>query len=399
MNHSQIAKESKKWVEEEIITDSQRHQLLERYPKRGQKPLLLTFAAIFIGLGFLTFIASNWSRMDDLVRMGIIIGFLIAFYVAGERIYTKYSNTLGVSFILIALLIFGSGIFLIGQMYHYTSYSAFPFFIWAIAACGLYVLWKEWTFFISAIGIITVGQIYSGFVYQQLHFLMALLFLVVLGVVVYRSKEASLTLMFGISYLIQSLILVLSEDLNYYWLMVFFLTLYLADDLVVKKGEVRVFKTLSVIAVFTLHVFGVFLLGQEWITNASESSFLFFLLWAVLFVGAVIRAALSSTNYYWADLILFVPVFKFPIGDAISLGVLFLYSLIWLIFGYRTEVSRWVNKGTATFLFTTFLAYFQLAWDFMNRSVFFFTGGILLFLLSFFLERKRRQVHKGGRAE
>lgn len=399
MNHNQIEKESKKWVEEEIISESQREQLLERYPKRGHRPLLLTFAAIFIGLGFLTFIASNWSRMDDILRMGVIIGFLLIFYVAGERVYYKFSKALGLSFLLIALLLFGSGIFLTGQMYHYTSYSAFPFFIWGIAACGLFALWRDRTFFIASIVIITAGQIYSGMVFQQLHFLMALLFLLGLGFAVYKSKDTIFATLFGISFLIQSLILVLSEDLSSYWLMVFFLILYLADDLVVKKGQLRIFKTLSIIAVFMLHVFGVFVLGEQGITNTTESSFLFFLFWAVLFVGAVIRSALSSTNYYWADLILFVPVFKFPVGDVLSLAVLFTYSLIWLIFGYRTEVSRWVNKGTATFLLTTLLAYFQLAWDFMNRSLFFFSGGILLFILSFFMERKRRQVHKGGQSE
>ncbi|MCA0969629.1 DUF2157 domain-containing protein [Halobacillus litoralis] len=396
MNRNQISKESSKWVVEKIITEDQRQQLLERYPKRRHQPLLLTFAAIFIGLSFLTFIASNWSDMDDLLRMGLIVFFLTAFYVSGERVYAKYSKPLGISFFLIALLIFGAGIFLVGQMYHYTSYSAFPFLIWSVAAYGLFYLSKEKTFFVATVIILTTGQIYSGFVFQQLHWLSAGLFLIGLGLSVYKMKDTILTTLFGASFLIQSLILVMSEDLHYYWLMVFFLVLYLIDDLVVNKGQLRVFKTMSVTAVFFLHVIGVFLLGEEWISRATESSFLFFLVWAVLFVGAVIRAALSSTNYYWVDLLLFVPVFKFAIGDVLSLGILFIYSLIWLVFGYRTEVSRWVNKGTAAFLFTTFLAYFQLAWDSMNRSLFFLLGGLLLFILSFLLERKRRSVHKGG---
>ncbi|MBA2174524.1 DUF2157 domain-containing protein [Halobacillus locisalis] len=395
MNRDQIIKESKQWLIDGIITEDQREQLIERYPERKRKPLLLTFGAIFIGLGFLTFIASNWSSMDDLIRLSIIIVFLLAFYISGDVVYRKHSKPVGQSLLLIALLIFGAGIFLIGQMYHYTSYTAFPFFVWSLAAYGLWKVSESRTFFIATVVLITIGQMYSGFLFQQYHFWLGALFLIGLGWAVYRQKETELTTLFGVSFIIQSLILVFSEGLDYYWLMILFLLIYLADDLIVKKSQTRVLKTMSIISVFTLHVFGVFLLGYEWVLESSDAAFTFFIVWAVLFVGAVIRAALSSTNYYWVDLVLFVPVFKFPIGDVLSLSLLFIYSLLWLIFGYQTEISRWVNKGTVAFLITTFLAYFQLAWDFMDRSLFFFIGGILLFILSYLLERKRRQVHKG----
>ncbi|RWZ55186.1 DUF2157 domain-containing protein [Halobacillus fulvus] len=398
MNRDRLLKESKKWVEENIISEDQQSQILERYPKRQNRPLLLTFAAIFVGLGFLTFIASNWSLMNDIVRMGVILFFLLAFYLAGDWVYRKKSKPVGESLILIALLVFGAGIFLTGQMYHYMSFNAFPFFIWSLAGFGLYLLFKELSLFIATLLIMTVGQIYSSAAFQSFHLWMGLLFIVGISVLVYQRREPILTFVFGLSYAVQSLVFVLTESLDYYWLFVFFLLLYLVDDAISVKGQIRSLKTISIVAVFILNVFEVFFLGQNWMENIGDSSFSFFIIWAILFVFAVIRSAVSSTNYYWIDLILFVPVFRFAFGDVLSLGILFGYALLWLIFGYHQEIRRWINKGTAAFLITTFIAYFQLAWDFMNRSLFFFIGGLLLFMLSFFLERKRRQFSKGREA-
>ena len=395
MKREELIKESKEWVEERIISEDQREQLLERYPARQHKPLLLTFAAIFIGLGFLTFIASNWSAISDIFRMAIIIGSLLAFYVAGEQTYRKHSKRLGESLMLIALMIFGAGIFLTGQMYHFTSFSALPFFVWSIAAFSLFLLCKETPFFIAAAILTTVGQVYSGVTYSEFHLWTGLLFILGLGWFTARGQRTDYSVWFGAGYLIQSLVFVLSSGYPYYWLINLILFLYLFDDAAAGKGKLRVLKTFSVISVFLILVFQVFFLGEGFVEVQTESSFYFFIVWAVFFVGAVVRSAMSSTNYYWIDLLLFLPVFRFDFADGLSLGILFVYSLLWLTSGYQQSVARWVNKGTAALLATTFIAYFQLAWDFMNRSLFFFIGGILLFALSFFLERKRRQVSKG----
>jgi uncharacterized membrane protein len=42
------------------------------------------------------------------------------------------------------------------------------------------------------------------------------------------------------------------------------------------------------------------------------------------------------------------------------------------------------------------MGYFNLAWAFMPKSVFFLIGGILLFMLNGFLQRKKKQILKNG---
>ncbi|UOQ43473.1 DUF2157 domain-containing protein [Halobacillus salinarum] len=399
MYRDQIDKESRRWVEDSIITEEQRQKIIDRYEKKPARSFLLTFAAIFIGLGFLTFIASNWSAIPQLGRMGIIVLSMTLFYIMGHILFEKGSKNLGRSFLLIAMLIFGAGIFLTGQMYHYQAFSAFPFFIWSSASFCLYLVYQEKLFFISTVSIMTIGQIYSGIVFQSFDIWIGILFLFGIGMIAYRCKDDWLSLGFALSFSIQALVLVFSEEFPYYWLIVYFLVLYLTDDLVKGKGRYRIFNMVSVIALIVLNALQVFFLSSDYIFDSIEYSFFFFIVWAVLFVFAVIRSAMSPVNVYWIDLILFVPVFRFEFGDMLSLVLLFLYSLGWLVAGYKQEISRWVNKGTAAFLVTTLMAYFQLAWDFMSRSLFFFIGGVLLFLLSFLLERKRRNLIKGGTVE
>ncbi len=396
MQRDQIEKESRRWVEAAIISEEQRDKILAHYEKKPVHSLLFIFAAIFIGLGFLTFIASNWSAIPDLVRMAILIITMVLSYLAGGHIYLHRSKRLGISLMVIGVFIFGAGIFLTGQMYNFMSFSAFPFFIWGVAAFLLYVLIQDRILFVTAAAIMTVGQLYSGLVFQQFDLWIGILFLLGLGYFVYVKKEEWLSVVFAVSFIFQAIVLVFGEGFPYYWLIVYFLLLYLADDLVLSETRLRSFKLLSLSAMFVLNTIQVFILTNEYIFERIEYSFYFFIVWAALFVYAVIRSAMSSANLYWIDLILFVPVFRFEFGDTMSLVVLFLYSLGWLWAGYRNEVRRWVNKGTFTFLVTTVMAYFQLAWDFMSRSLFFFIGGVILFLLSFLLERKRRNMQKGG---
>ncbi|MFD2924285.1 DUF2157 domain-containing protein [Halobacillus naozhouensis] len=391
MRRVQLEKESKHWVHDGIITEQQREQILNRNSS-AQHPLLFTFAAIFIGLGFLTFIASNWSAIPDMGKLSIIIGFLLLFSIGGEVIYRTYSKPMGRSLLLLGILVFGAGLFLIGQMYHYHSFSAIPFFIWSAAAFLVFLIFSEQSFFIATLVIMTVGQVYSGIVYQDYHFGMGGLFLIGLGWFVYKRQDPVSSLLFAASYVIQCLILIFSLQFSYYWLILLFFALYIVSHLVRGQSHLKSFGGLAVWAIFILNVFQVFLLGQE--SEQVEYSEIFFLIWTVFFVYAVLQSALESTKFYWIDLVLFIPVFRIGAGGFLSLCILFIYSLGWLLAGYKRERSEWVNKGTFAFLFTTFVAYFQLAWDFMDRSLFFFIGGVLLFLLSYFLERKRRAIGK-----
>ncbi|WP_054754687.1 hypothetical protein [Piscibacillus salipiscarius] len=86
-----------------------------------------------------------------------------------------------------------------------------------------------------------------------------------------------------------------------------------------------------------------------------------------------------------------MPVFALNDGAQLSAYiVLFIFSITTLLDGYQKHDDRKFHIGTATFLITTFLVYMQVAWGFLNQSLFFFVGGIILFIIGFLLERKRK---------
>ncbi|MFG6120423.1 DUF2157 domain-containing protein [Thalassobacillus sp. B23F22_16] len=396
MNRHQVKSEGKKWVDKGIIEKDQLEEIIKLYPNRNQKPVLLTLAAIFIGLGFLSFIASNWGAIPHIARMAIIILAMLGFYLAGDHVYRKRSEAVGVSLLIIAVLIFGSGIFLTGQMYNYTSFSAFPFFMWALAALLVFALFEERTLFILAIIITTVGQVYSVGNFSEYHLMLGLLLLFGFGHFVYHRADWLYGTLFALSYMLQALILSLVEHESFQWLILYLLVLYVTGHVVSKPGIRIPFTKLSVAGMFILAIWQVFMLEIDYFNESINGDILFLVIWAVLMVAAVYLLWRRDNLILMLNLVLFLPVFFLEAGSMLVLMLLFIYSLGWLLRGYQTEESDLVTKGTVAFVLSILVAYIQLAWDFMDKSLFFFIGGILLFLLSFFLERKRRNLSKRG---
>ena len=61
---------------------------------------------------------------------------------------------------------------------------------------------------------------------------------------------------------------------------------------------------------------------------------------------------------------------------------------------YIEEVKEKVNIGILLFLLSVMIGYSLVAWTFLSKATFFFIGGFLLFILSFLLERKKRQTFR-----
>ena len=57
---------------------------------------------------------------------------------------------------------------------------------------------------------------------------------------------------------------------------------------------------------------------------------------------------------------------------------LFVFSLQLLWRGYAEEWRAKINWGTVLFLLSTLVAYGKLTWDFMDKSLFFILGGVLM---------------------
>lgn len=108
------------WVEQGIVSHEQASAIAALYEVREHslRKILMIAGAVLLGLGGVSFIAAHWHQLPKLFRVCVIV----AGYVASLCAYVfmgRGTNKTARSFLLIASLIFGSGIYLITRMYNY----------------------------------------------------------------------------------------------------------------------------------------------------------------------------------------------------------------------------------------------------------------------------------------
>ncbi len=95
--------------------------------------IVLTIAAVLVGAGIFSFIASNWQEMTRIMKVLIIIAAMLASYVLSW--YTKEKLQLiktGEALMLLGSIIYGAGIFLVAQMFHIRANWPDGFILWML---------------------------------------------------------------------------------------------------------------------------------------------------------------------------------------------------------------------------------------------------------------------------
>ncbi len=392
LNQSKLDQEGKKWVEEGIISEKQLKEIIQRYPKKDANIVIILFAVLLIGLGFITFIMSDWAQAPHFSRLILLCLATVGLYVLGDVLYRKQSAFLGVSFITLGYIVFGSGLLLAITIYQVQLYAAWPFMIWSVVGLLLYYIYEHNLLFTTSIIVLTAGQIYSGISFSTFSIILFLLLLFGFAHFMYHRANRLFGYLFGISFSIQMVVLVSATSQQYYWLVVYYLTFYLISELLSKQILQSTLKYTSLISIFIFGMYQTFLLQEDYVMKDIEYQ------WSFLVVWLIATLLLITLKYKWKklyelpDLILFLPIVFLPYAYVLSLIVLYVFSLLWLYVGFQKKLQEKVLLGTIAFLFSTFTVYIQFAWDALNKSLFFFIGGILLFVISFVIEKQRRRT-------
>jgi len=391
LKRSTLRREGDKWVKEEIITKGQLNQLLERYPSRDPNVILLIFAVLLTGIGFLTFIFSDWAQQAHFSRILIVMAMMLVLYGVGEYFYRKGSETLGISFVTLGYIVFGSGVFLGLHIYEVQVLSPWPVIIWALVGLLLYFIYEHRFLFIVSVLITTGGQLYSTISFSSFCWILFLILLFGFGHFVYHHRRSLYTYAFGLSFLIQMAAFTAVNEWSFYWIIVFFLALYLLGEFAKDEVFHIPLRYTSLLGIFIYNMYQAMLLQDTYFTNITlEIPFLIF--WIILFISVILMKNRRKGRYTYIDLVLFLPVVYILNTSILTLILLFVFSLSWLFLGYKLESNEKIVTGTVSFLLSTFTAYIQYAWDTMNKSLFFLVGGALLFALSALLERQRRTI-------
>lgn len=403
MSRKWLEKEGLRWVERDIVTREQYERILLLYEdKQHAIGILPILGSILVGLGILSFVAANWQDIPQLVRLAMIILLMISFYGGGEVFRRRDHEKLGIALTALGYISFGAGIVLVGQMFHLVAYDITSFVIWGTAGILLtYIVRSRFIYLISLL-VFTIAQYYSVSEYHQFSYSGFALMIAGLGYYAWKHQSTLLTWCFSLSYVLHCLMLVLDNEWKFLWFFVPLMALYTIGDWYKDRSTGYALQSVPLAAAF---IFGIVMV-LSWDNAPSDRSELlaqpvyYITALAVLFAASVAGKLMNKRNSSAFEWILAVPFVYLPAGiSVLYLLALFFFSFYVLWRGYIEEWRFKINFGTLLFICSTMVAYGKLTWDFMDKSLFFIIGGLLLLVLSWFLNRRNKKFleeAKGG---
>lgn len=407
MSREWLEKESKVWIEKGLIGRDQHDAIMALYPESAPGIRLLPIlGGLLIGLGILSFVAANWQGIPHGFRLLLILAMLAGCYLTGERFLSKGHPHFGAAFIGAGVLSFGGGIFLIAQMYQLTSNTIISFIAWSAAAAAALFLYGGRFLFILALVIMVISQMYSSNELHQFSFSVFILMVAGLGFDAWKKKDPLIVWLLALGIFIDSLIFLDIRDISNLWFYMVLIILYTLGNWS-RIREIRIpLQFLSLAIAFLYGLWVVMFYDPEYRSFNGDlpNPYAFVSVWLILFILSHrpnFRADRNTGLWRLLEWILFLPLFYLMPGtDIYYISVLFIFALYVLLGGYREQSVWMINIGTLLFLFITLVAYGKLTWGFMDKSVVFLSGGVILILLGWFLNnRKKRILFHGGEGE
>ncbi|WP_158555981.1 DUF2157 domain-containing protein [Peribacillus glennii] len=321
-----------------ILDAEQRALALSHYEATHKGPTFLQgimiAGAVLIGAGILSFVAGNWDEMGRTIKLILLLlAFLLAF-AGGYATENRFPNT-SRSLYYVFAIIFGADLFLIGQMFHIAG-GGTAFLLWGLGIIPLaFYLKDKWVvlYSLALLHYYSLTNLFDG--NDGIYVLIGILF-IALWLRGHRSSAAFiLTFLLGMESIMHVFHLIPGFDS--YWLP---FLLYTMIGIGITYFPFNQYENSSKVAGNIFYVvFGLILTHPQ----AWNTGFAWWIVWTVCFV---------------------------------------LYTLYWL------------NRGS---IFSILLLcglilrfYVDLAYDFLDKSLFFLIGGILLLLFGFWFERRRR---------
>jgi len=137
-----------RWKEKKIINSYQKDLILQdiesETPTNSFFKIIATIGSLFIGLGIILVIASNWENLPKILKLILILLMPTSFLGCGyylTSILQEYKK-IGDSFILLGTLLIGASISLLGQLYNLDGSVSGLLMWWFILTISITFLFK-----------------------------------------------------------------------------------------------------------------------------------------------------------------------------------------------------------------------------------------------------------------
>jgi uncharacterized membrane protein len=387
--YRQLQTELEDWKQAGTITGAQAEAILARYvvipPLYGRLiVVLVTLGAILAGVGIIILVSANWQVIPRPAKLAMLLVLVAGAYFAGYWLkYRRDYARAGSAIIFVGAMIFGAGLFLIGQQYHMPLDDPKLMLWWFVGVLPLAYLTRSRAILILAILAALAGLGYKTGQWArdvsdpQFAFFA---FYLVLGAALYgigavharyprlkyfasRYQAFGLVLMLLLMYII-SFKDIYSDSALGNW------------DLTQLPLEFTVsFHVAAAIAIAGV-LWGLIIdIKRKQISGLITSDLAGIIVAIMMGYLALVLPFATRTPY--------VIIFNIVLFAGI-LGLVFL--------GYFRGAGWLVNIALVFFGLFVIGRYFDLAWGRLPRSAFFIVGGLLLLGVGILLERLRRRT-------
>jgi uncharacterized membrane protein len=404
MSRKFLDTESPAWVAEGLITENQRARLLARYPPEvvqavGLLPLL---GSILVGLSALSVVAANWQHLPTAVRLGLLLGSLLAAYAGGEYFLGRGNRRVGHGLLGLGLVLFGASIILTSQLYQLVGYDVSGLLAWVVAGVLLSYLYDSQALLLLPI---VIGAAVQTYCTQALGtFSYATMGLVALGCgwQWWRRPDTLVASLLAVGLLWQAALWVALTHAKITWFFIPAMLVYAAGDWHRDRAAGRALQGPPLVAAY-LFALGLALFGEtDQYAGLLRPPVLAYLgALGAVFVLSVAGKRQQGRLASLPDWLLLLPGFYLPGGLPLAIAtlvVLYVHGGSVLARAHRSGDAEQLTLGTVLFIIATMVAYFKLTWAFLDKSLFFLIGGVLLLSLSWYLRRRNAQRLAAGAA-
>ncbi len=157
LTQRRVLRELPRWIAEGWIDEAGaaaiRDDFARRAGGRDLVALLGLLGGLLLGLGALLFVAAHWAELSAAARLGLGLAALAAVHGGAIVAWRGRAGWAVEGLLLVATLLFGADIWLIGQVFNLPPQPPAFFFLWMVAGVATALVWTSSTSALAALAI------------------------------------------------------------------------------------------------------------------------------------------------------------------------------------------------------------------------------------------------------
>ena len=397
-----LPREVSRWQSDGIITAEQKQAILGNYspaelaPRshRAQGRLvggLAVIGSVLVGLGVILFFAANWDAIDRWPKLVIILAAIVAAHGLGY--YLRYHRgylRVGSAMVLLACVIYGAGVHLVGQVYNVDVNDPRLMLFWFLGVLPLvYIVRSQPIQFLGVVlFLLAVGFRLPDWIdgVSRGEAILGIALFLILGLLILAvgrlKEEVSFLRPYSEVFQLVGMITALGALFIFTFKDVF----DSFEQGLYIQGETEVGYRAMIAAAGALTL--VLVLVTAWLHRRKEQEFTLTGIEGIA-IAILLAAAFVVVGVETGGEVIYAVVFNALLALAL-LGV--------LVSGYLRGREAWVNIALAFIGVFIISRYFEYSWDLLDRSLIFVAAGVILLLGGFLAERGRQKMLERIRA-